>query len=77
MQPLSAFASGMDLLVTISSETNKIFKKFSPNKNTAVADILSITEGLTSIQETVLNIKNVNQFMLMTINRCIDYTKVC
>ena len=31
---------------------------------------------LQSIQQCLVNIRNTNTFMLMTINRCIDYTKV-
>ena len=29
------------------------------------------------ILENIRNLFNVNDFMTMTINRCIDYTKVC
>ncbi len=35
----------------------------------------SCYSSLCVIRDTVLNMKNTNQFMLMTINRCIDYTK--
>ena len=34
-------------------------------------------EMVSSIQTCLTNIRNTNMFMLMTINRCIDYTKVC
>jgi hypothetical protein len=32
---------------------------------------------LVHIKENLKNLFNTNDFMLMTINRCIDYTKVC
>jgi CheY-like chemotaxis protein/signal transduction histidine kinase len=49
----------------------------SSNHITAVANELThLVEGTTSqLRQCVKNISNTNAFMLMTINRCIDYTK--
>jgi hypothetical protein len=33
--------------------------------------------SLGTIFDSIHNMKNVNEFMLMTINRCIDFTEVC
>ena len=35
----------------------------------------SLHESIVSIAHCLDNIRNTNTFMLMTINRCIDYTK--
>lgn len=34
-----------------------------------------VVEGIQSIESVMKNMKNINSFMIMTINRCIDYTK--
>eukprot|EP01034_Spumella_vulgaris_P034241 gene34241-biopygen29168 len=62
--PLSAFVSGMDFILSVMGDLKAVTK----------ADT-EIGRGLTSILDSIHNMKNVNEFMLMTINRCIDYTK--
>jgi signal transduction histidine kinase len=62
--PLSAFVSGMDFLTTILSEAS--------GKAGSEAEKASMMK---SVMDSIHNMKNVNEFMLMTINRCIDYTK--
>lgn len=41
----------------------------------AIRSVPSVESQLHSAQECLQNIRNTNNFMIMTINRCIDYTK--
>jgi CheY-like chemotaxis protein/signal transduction histidine kinase len=45
------------------------------NGENAIFNARSLKDSLHSIQAGINNIRNTNSFMLMTINRCIDYTK--
>jgi hypothetical protein len=40
-----------------------------------IRTILNLTERLSIIRGCIENIKHINSFMLMSINRCIDFTK--
>eukprot|EP01034_Spumella_vulgaris_P044660 gene44660-biopygen37992 len=62
--PLSAFVSGMDFILSVMDDLKLVAKPDT-----------EIGRGLTSILDSIHNMKNVNEFMLMTINRCLDYTK--
>ncbi len=68
--PLSAFISGVDFILSVLSDLK------SSSTTTMVKVDSEVGRGLTAILESIQNMKNVNDFMLMTINRCIDYTKV-
>eukprot|EP01039_Chlorochromonas_danica_P001269 gene1269-1385_t len=66
--PLSSFMAGVDILGEIVAETSHQLER-------GVLDVLQVQEMLTTTQQCIRNIRNTNNFMLMTINRCIDYTK--
>jgi hypothetical protein len=68
-QPLASFTTGLDIIKDIiHSSQMQINKLPSPH-----ADFFN--ESFASIQNCLLNVRNTNAFMLMTINRCLDYTK--
>lgn len=48
------------------------FSTYSIVEDSLLADI---SDGLNVIHKNVVSTNNINKFMLMTINRCIDYTK--
>ena len=61
--------TGVDIIAHVVQE----FESKSNEGNAGWQDL--INETFDSIKTCVVNIKNTNDFMLMTINRCIDYTK--
>ena len=65
LQPLSALVSGADLIMSVLQDSPLV----------ALAGAAECA-ALSSIRDSTANMKNIHQFMLMTINRCIDYTKV-
>jgi signal transduction histidine kinase len=63
--------TGVEFIYTILHE---IESKFYASVTDLPAK-LAVQEALQIIRECIKNIQNTNSFMLMTINRCIDYTK--
>eukprot|EP00981_Chlorochromonas_danica_P000884 scaffold212_cov174-Ochromonas_danica.AAC.10 len=66
--PLTSFLSGIEIISDISLETQRKIKEDGIDAN-------ELNENISSVLKCVTNIRNTNSFMLMTINRCIDYTK--
>lgn len=66
--PLMSFLSGLEVVGNVIEDLNTSVVEEKIN----VQDILNHTE---SIRECAENMRDVNSFMTMTINRCIDYTK--
>ena len=66
-QPLSAFISGVETINSVLLELQQTRNK--------LPELIAFTRNMAIIAEAVVNMKNVNEFMVMTINRCIDYTK--
>lgn len=64
--PLSSFTSGLDLIEQALTEYGDSVKTLSLN---------DYSDKITSITQYLEDIRNTNSFMVMTINRCIDYTK--
>jgi signal transduction histidine kinase len=62
--PLSAFVSGIDFLTNVLKDAK--------DRGGSEAEKASM---MASVMDSINNMKNVNEFMLMAINRCIDYTK--
>lgn len=52
--------------------TSSILQQTEQESDLSLAELVSFTSGL---QSCITNIRNTNTFMLMTINRCLDYTK--
>eukprot|EP01040_Poterioochromonas_malhamensis_P005667 gene5667-biopygen952 len=71
--PLASFTNGLDMILEILISAHKKMKMAHVDQKPLTPDMLS--ECFASIQTCVTNIRNSNTFMLMTINRCIDYTK--
>jgi hypothetical protein len=61
------------MILEILISAHKKMKTDVSEQKPLTPDMLS--EYFASIQTCVTNIQNSNTFMLMTINRCIDYTK--
>eukprot|EP00981_Chlorochromonas_danica_P013785 scaffold6852_cov215-Ochromonas_danica.AAC.22 len=66
--PLSSFLSGIEYIESVMGD---VITKQNQSHLTTV----DVDEFIGSIIQCVANMKNTNSFMLMTINRCIDYTK--
>eukprot|EP00981_Chlorochromonas_danica_P003271 scaffold634_cov185-Ochromonas_danica.AAC.8 len=64
--PLTSFLSGIELISAITLECQQ---------NLRDGDAKAIQDNIVSVLNCIQNIRNTNSFMLMTINRCIDYTK--
>eukprot|EP01037_Dinobryon_pediforme_P028810 gene28810-32216_t len=71
--PLASFTNGLDMILEILITAHKKMKMAHVEQKPLTPDMFS--EYFASIQTCVTNIRNSNTFMLMTINRCIDYTK--
>ena len=68
--PLSAFLNGIDMISDVIKQTEDHLAEEEHAK-----DIEYTKETLDFIKNNVTNISEINSFMMMTINRCIDYTK--
>eukprot|EP00981_Chlorochromonas_danica_P007563 scaffold1793_cov164-Ochromonas_danica.AAC.5 len=66
--PLSSFLNGLDYVAELLAEAQE--KEHSDQVTPSF-----FHDFLVSVDSCLLNMKNTNTFMLMTINRCIDYTK--
>eukprot|EP01040_Poterioochromonas_malhamensis_P015723 gene15723-biopygen3741 len=71
--PLASFTNGLDMILEILNSADRKMEMAHLDQKPLTPDMLS--ECFASIQTCVTNIRNSNTFMLMTINRCIDYTK--
>jgi signal transduction histidine kinase len=67
--PLSSFMSGIDIMAHNISEI------VSTMKETELSMFVSMQSQFDSLLQCFKNIRNTNTFMVMTINRCLDYTK--
>jgi CheY-like chemotaxis protein len=67
--PVASFMSGIDIM----SHTIEDLEKCCQTQKMIASDHIQAT--LKPFIECFKNIRNTNNFMLMTINRCIDYTK--
>lgn len=67
-QPLTSFLSGIEVISDIALECKCRVKENRLSPAQFIDDINSVLNCVNSI-------RNTNSFMLMTINRCIDYTK--
>lgn len=73
LQPLASFTNGLDLINDILNAAHE-----KVEAHTKAGEVLTVDMFLkcfTSVHSCLTNIRNTNSFMLMTINRCIDYTK--
>ncbi len=84
LQPLSSFMNGIDL-ISGAIEDYELNPSIGINSTSSDhTDIASssihakelITGMITAIKSTVNDVRSTNSFMLMTINRCLDFTKV-
>ena len=73
--PLSAFISGIDVIrsVTQDLQHDVAVYQMSPPCQYLILD--KVREKAGNILEMTENVTNMNTFMIMTINRCIDYNK--
>ncbi len=71
MQPLASFTNGLDTIrdIVVSASKKMAEEKYLESNPEIFA------ETCASIQTCLTNIRNTNAFMLMAINRCLDYTK--
>ncbi len=69
--PLSSFLSGMDV---IQREANELRSDLLNSTSGSISSEI-VKEKLVTILEVADNVMNTNAFMVMTINRCIDYNK--
>lgn len=73
LQPLASFTNGLDLINDILHAAHE--KVEAHTKAGEVLTVDMFLQCFTSVHSCLTNIRNTNAFMLMTINRCIDYTK--
>ncbi len=66
-QPLASFTTGVDYIQIAMDEFEATLAPSIQSPGRQLVD---------TVQQCLVNIRNTNAFMLMTINRCIDYTKV-
>lgn len=69
--PLASFLTGIECIVQVATDMRSR-TTISPRDQT----FTDAMNEIPLILECAENLKNTNSFMLMTINRCIDYTKV-
>ena len=62
-------------LIQLAIDDCKSAIKSSPAISHLGGTVIAMVQNYDSIQSCIENIKNTHSFMLMTINRCIDYTK--
>lgn len=87
---ISAIVSGFDESINSSSNGGALnntsqfstssnnSENYNNNQATALHHFKHILyHHIVAIKDSLHDIQNVNNFMIMTINRCIDYTKVC
>lgn len=81
--PLSSFISGMEVIHMLATElrndlaVNQTVPDVSHrNRSSSAGSEANTVQGkLSTILEVAENVTNTNAFMIMTINRCIDYNK--
>lgn len=66
---MSAFVSGVDFIHLVIGELQR---KLSEER---LSDREFVNTSIVSMMECIRNMRNTNSFMLMTMNRCIDFTK--
>ncbi len=72
-QPLSAFMNGVESIKSSVESVLTMREEFYKAREIVPVDVSVVSN---QIIENLRNLVNTNDFMLMTINRCIDYTKV-
>jgi signal transduction histidine kinase/CheY-like chemotaxis protein len=74
LQPLSSFLSGIEFISQIVVDWDE--RLSDPSKAAdALNNLTYSSDNLTAIHGCLDSIRNTNSFMIMTINRCIDFTK--
>eukprot|EP01040_Poterioochromonas_malhamensis_P005101 gene5101-biopygen855 len=73
--PLASFTNGLDLIKDIIMTACQKMRNAPDKATEAKIAVEMFSECFASIQNCINSINNTNMFMLMTINRCIDYTK--
>ncbi len=79
--PIEATSPNHDLNTVSNLDSNSLVLPYSqtsvnpPLDPVAAASVHSLMENNQGIKQCLQNIRDTNTFMLMTINRCIDYTK--
>eukprot|EP00981_Chlorochromonas_danica_P004246 scaffold858_cov171-Ochromonas_danica.AAC.2 len=76
--PLSSFYGGVEYIAHVLDDIANKYEKDEEESPDAKCDAIffqHFDEFLTSVRACLSNMRNTNSFMLMTINRCIDYTK--
>jgi len=73
-QPLTSFLSGVEFITQIVMDWDDRLSDPSKALNTT-ENVEFASESLTAIHGCLESIRNTNSFMIMTINRCIDFTK--
>ena len=80
-QPLASFSTGIEYVQMSVDECKQVCTAVSPSHNVAANDVhhqqhcQAMVNHFHSIQSCVSHMRNTHTFMLMIINRCIDYTK--
>ena len=72
--PLSSFVSGMEVIQSVAAELHQEVSIYN-SKPRAQISLNGVEEKLNTILEVSENVTNTNAFMIMAINRCIDYNK--
>eukprot|EP00981_Chlorochromonas_danica_P008975 scaffold2384_cov235-Ochromonas_danica.AAC.2 len=67
--PLASFTAGVEFIGQIITDG---YHKLTTEGTTSPSDV---NDAMNCITTCITNMRNTNSFMLMTINRCIDYTK--
>ncbi len=66
--------NGVETVSTFIEAIETKRNEFHKERN--ITEVYDLNKELRLIRENIKNLFNTNDFMLMTINRCIDYTKV-
>jgi hypothetical protein len=64
---------GVELILNLNILTRKVLVSSSKLDDDVLKD--KILNNIANMMETAIQMQNINSFMTMTINRCIDYTK--
>ncbi len=74
-QPLSAFTSGLEVIHSSVGALSVDIAVVCPTPEAGYQKIERVNSRVATISDSLNDMSNINSFMLMTINRCIDYTK--
>ncbi len=67
--------TGIDLIAADLSDFEQKLSSVAQHPKDCRDSSLPVSSFISGVQSNIINIRNTNSFMLMTINRCLDYTK--